>query len=151
MPEQRPARAPRRRGHRFFLSPYEDAAFTRCPRCARAPTRVRKVFLVVHVEPRLLVVLNKTGKLCERCDLLIVKKADFESLLTYSVEQIAPELVGNEYLVLGTLDKADGRQVRAGGAAAAWVAERVKVFREVLNFEPAPAWVWEPPEAGARP
>lgn len=149
MPEQRPAR--RARGHRFFLNPYEDAAFTRCPRCGKGPTRVRKVPLVVHVEPQLLVALNKTCKLCERCDLLIAKQVDLESLLAYAVEQIDPRLVGNEYLVMGTLDKVDNRLVKAEGRTAKWVVERLKVFREVLNFAPAPRWVWQPPEGeGAR-
>ena len=143
-------RSPRRaRGHRFFLNPYEDQAFTRCPRCAKGPTRVRKIPLVVHVEPRLLVVLNKTCKLCERCDLLIAKQADLESLLAYTVERIDPRLVGNDYLVMGTIEKADNRQVKAGDKSATWVIDRLKAFREVLQFELAPQWVYTPPEGSA--
>ena len=139
-----PRRRAARRGPRFFLNPYAEHAFTRCPRCNRAPTKVRKVYLVVHVEPRLLLVLHKTCRLCLHCDLLIARQHELEALMTHAVEQIRPELVGNDYLVLGTLDNEDGRQVKVGNQEPAWVAERTKVFREVLAFEPAPAWVWEP-------
>lgn len=110
---------------------------------------MRKVPLVVHVEPRLLVVLNKTCKLCERCDLLIAKQADLESLLAYTVERIDPRLVGNDYLVMGTIEKADNRQVKAGDKSATWVIDRLKVFREVLKFELAPQWVYTPPVGNA--
>src|SRR5918997_4240186 len=119
-----PPRRTARRGPRFFLNPYAEYAFTRCPRCNRAPTKVRKVFLVVHVEPRLLLVLNKSCRFCLHCDLLIAKQQELEALMAYAVEQIKPELVGNDYLVIGTLDKEDGRQVQAGGQHPGWVAER---------------------------
>ena len=33
--------------HYFFLNPYEDAAFTRCPKC-ETKTMVRKFPLVIH-------------------------------------------------------------------------------------------------------
>ena len=39
-----------RDGHRFFLNPYEDMAFTKCPKC-EAKTKVRKFPLVIHIEP----------------------------------------------------------------------------------------------------
>lgn len=133
-----------RDGPRFFLNPYDDAAFTRCPRCATAPTKVRKVYLAVHVEPRSLNVLNKSCRLCERCDLLIVKQSKLESLLAYAVGRHSPQLIGNDYLVLGTLDRADGRQVKAGDKTPVWAIERTHIFREVLRFEPAPSWVYDP-------
>ncbi len=142
-----PPRRAARRGHRFFLNPYAEYAFTRCPRCDRAPTKVRKVFLVIHVEPQLLLVLNKSCRLCLHCDLLIAKQQELEALMAYAVEQIKPELVGNDYLVVGTLDKEDGRQVKAGGQHPGWVAERTRIFREVLAFEPAPTWVLDPAAA----
>ena len=57
------------RCHRFFLNPYEDAAFTKCPKCA-GRTRVQKFPLVVHIEPSRLFVLNKQCRYCEGCDLI---------------------------------------------------------------------------------
>lgn len=38
------------KGHRFFLNPYDDFAFTKCPKCDQK-TAVRKFPLVIHIEP----------------------------------------------------------------------------------------------------
>ena len=43
----------------FFLNPYEDERFTRCPQCG-AKTRQRKLPLVIHVDPMHPVSLNYT-------------------------------------------------------------------------------------------
>lgn len=45
--------------YRFFLNPYSDVRFTRCPQCGEK-TRSRKLPLVVHVDPMQLISLNKT-------------------------------------------------------------------------------------------
>ncbi|HEY7060012.1 MAG TPA: hypothetical protein VII06_00925 [Chloroflexota bacterium] len=134
-----------RRGPRLFLNAYEDRAFTRCPRCGRAPTKVRKVYLVIFVEPALNLVLNKVCRFCERCSLLIVKRAELEGLMAYAAEQHDPSVIGNDYVVVGTLDRADGRQVKAGKLDGTALLDRVNVFREELQFEPA-GWRWVPPE-----
>ena len=134
-----------RRGPRFFLNPYVDQAFTRCPRCDRAPTKVRKTYLVVFVQPGLNMILNKVCRLCERCNLLIVKQAELEGLMAYTAEQHDPSVIGNEYLVVGTLDRADGRLSKAGALTSADLADRVNWFREALQFEPG-GWRWMPPD-----
>ena len=134
---------PTRLGHRLFLNPYEDAAFTRCPQCEQ-PTKLRKFYLVVHVEAPLLLVLHKRCRLCEGCDLLIVKQAELESLMAYAVEQRDPSLIGNDYLPLGTLDKADGRRAKQEGSTADWVVDRINLFRDKVHFEQA-RWEWVPP------
>ena len=59
--------------HYFFLNPYEDAAFTRCPKC-ETKTLIRKFPLVVHIEPQQLFILNKKCRFCPRCDLIIARK-----------------------------------------------------------------------------
>lgn len=56
--------------YHFFLNPYPDARFTTCPKCRRR-TKQRKVPLVIHVDPRNLVSINKTCRYCPACDLLI--------------------------------------------------------------------------------
>ena len=55
--------------YRFFLNPYTDARFMKCPQCL-AKTRQRKLPLVIHIEPLQLVALNKTCRYCPHCDLL---------------------------------------------------------------------------------
>lgn len=90
----RPAR------HYFFLNPYQDCAFTKYPKCD-SKTRVRKYPLVIHVEPEQILNLNKTCKYCTECDLIIVKQADIEALMTACLENERPSIIGNDYLVRG--------------------------------------------------
>lgn len=65
----------------------------------------RKVPLVIHVDPLHLVALNYTCRYCSECDLLIAHKHEVEHVLTGLFLQYDPQAVGNEYLVLGTLEK----------------------------------------------
>jgi hypothetical protein len=134
-----------RRGHRLVLNPYDDVAFTRCPQCSQ-PTKVRKVHLVVHIEPRQLLVLNKSCRLCEGCDLLFVKKSELESLMAYAADQFAPDVIGNDYLVLGTLDAEDGRRVKRGASTFdPALMDKIYYFRGELEVKPS-GWVYAPEE-----
>ena len=67
----------------FVLNPYVRERFTKCPSCD-APTRVRKIPLVIHVDnpdaPRL-VLLNKTCRLCLVCETLIVDRVELEQVI----------------------------------------------------------------------
>jgi Flp pilus assembly protein TadD len=56
--------------YRFFLNPYQDARFTTCPQC-RLRTRQRKYSLVIHVHSMPTLILGKTCRYCDTCDLLI--------------------------------------------------------------------------------
>lgn len=116
-----------RKAHRLFLNPYEDAAFTKCPACDQR-TKVRKRYLVVHVEPGVFAVLNKSCRFCEDCDLLIVRQVELEPLLAAAIGPHYPAILGNDYLVMGTLDQKDGRQVRNSPPDPAWVLDHMSVF-----------------------
>jgi uncharacterized protein with PIN domain len=63
----------RKQQYRFFLNPYKDCAFTKCPRCD-SKTRTRKFPLVIQIEPQQILLLNKQCKYCTSCDLIIIKK-----------------------------------------------------------------------------
>lgn len=83
----------------FVLNPYPRERFTRCPRC-EAQTRVRKIPLVIHVEPVGLVMLRKTCRLCVDCELLVAHQAEIETL----IDALGPGTTEKQkYLVLGTL------------------------------------------------
>ncbi|HEY3082774.1 MAG TPA: hypothetical protein VGM69_23040 [Chloroflexota bacterium] len=125
--------------HRFFLNPYSDARFTVCPIC-RGKMRLRKLPLVVHVDPMELVALNKSCRYCPGCDLLIVHQNELEPLLAATFSQRKPEVVGNDYLVVGTLDRADWLRGTKTPLLIAEMLEHLHDFREALRFEPAPAW-----------
>jgi len=130
----------------LFVNRYEDCAFSSCPRCD-AKTKIRKFYLAIHVEPALVVVLNKRCRFCEKCELLIVNKVELESLMVHAVERERPELVGNQYSVFGSFSRADGQAIARsrdhGKAVPGAAIERVRPFRDSLLFEPN--WrTWQP-------
>ena len=120
--------------HYFFLNPYKDQAFTRCPQC-EAKTKVRKYPLVIHIEPKQLFCLNKSCKYCEKCDLIIGKQSQIEYLMSVSCKKIDPSIVGNKYVVFGTLDKADWKQHNQKTTYRQEAFDKVYIFKDVLNFE----------------
>ncbi|MBA7619310.1 hypothetical protein ES703_26648 [subsurface metagenome] len=133
------SKRPERRKHYFFLNPYEDAAFTKCPKCD-GKTMVRKFPLVIHIEPSQIFLLNKKCRYCTNCDLIITWKSELESLMAAGFENKSPEIIGNDYLVMGTLEKHHWRQRDRVAKDSNEVIELMYVFKDVLNFEPIPAW-----------
>jgi hypothetical protein len=130
------------KGHRFFLNPYKDCAFTKCPKCDRK-TVVRKVPLVIHIEPKQMFVLNKQCKYCAFCDLIIVKQADLEALMAATFEKRDASIIGNEYLVIGTLSREDWRR-RDQIPTPRETLDRTRVFRDVWKFEITGGWQLDP-------
>jgi hypothetical protein len=125
--------------YRFFLNPYTDVRFTTCPQCGEK-TRVRKLPLVIHIDPLQLVALNKTCRYCPRCDLLIAHQDQLEAWLASFFGQQQPEFGGNSYLVVGTEDRAAWRRGTHTPLAISEALEYLHDFIEVVRFEPAPRW-----------
>jgi hypothetical protein len=103
-----PARYKERRYH-FVLNPYPDARVSKCPDCA-GKTGQRKLPLFIHIDPRFPVALNYTCRYCTRCDKLFAHQAEVEYLLTQMFSQFAPAAIGNDYLIMGTLERAVWRE-----------------------------------------
>ncbi|MCI5209610.1 MAG: hypothetical protein D3910_12650 [Candidatus Electrothrix sp. ATG2] len=131
-----------KRSHYFFLNPYQDCAFTKCPQC-EAKTKVRKFPLVIHIDPRQMFILNKTCKYCVDCDLIITKQAEIEQQLTIGLLKINPDIIGNDYLVMGTLDKKDWRSREKDRDNPSETLKKMYVFKDHLDFEVIPAG-WYP-------
>jgi len=93
----------------FVFNPYPEQRISRCPFC-EGKTGQRKVPLVIHVDPLHLIVLNYTCRYCSDCDLLIAHKHEVEHLLTVLFRQHDPAAIGNDYLVLGTVEKQAWRE-----------------------------------------
>jgi hypothetical protein len=123
----------------FVLNPYVRERFTKCPKCD-APTRARKLPLVIHVNdshgPRL-VLLNKSCRLCVLCETLIVHKAELEHVVA-----AAGLGAGREYVVLGTTDRRPWRRGVVGEAQLADIREHMADFKRYLKVEVTPAH-WE--------
>ena len=122
----------------FFLNPYTDAAFTKCPKCENK-TKLRKFPLVIHIDPLQLFVLNKKCRFCTGCDLIIVKQAELEALMAAALEPTNPEVIGNEYLVFGTVERRDWKETDKGAIGPSEIMECMYVFKDVWNFELVPA------------
>lgn len=132
---------PRRLGkqpprYRFFLNPYTDVRFTSCPQCGNR-TRQRKLPLVIHVDPLNPVAINKTCRYCPTCDLLIAHKNEIEQQLAWLFASRDPTLIGNDYLVIGTQDRADWRRGMKTPLTIQEMLHSLHDFEEVLRFEPA--------------
>ena len=123
----------------FVLNPDVRERFTKCPKCD-APTRARKLPLVIHVNhddgPRL-VLLNKSCRLCLLCETLIVHQPELEHVVA-----AAGLGAGSEYDVLGTLDRRTWRRGFVGEAQLADIREHMADFKKYLRVEVTPAH-WE--------
>ena len=133
----RPPKA-ERRGPFFFLNPYVDFAFTRCPKC-NGKTKVRKLPLVIHVEPHTLCALNKTCRVCPGCALVRAKKLEIEDFLraTFGRQGVIEE---GDYVVVGTLDRAVWRTARNEQWSSAKTLDHASIFKDHLHFVIQGGW-----------
>src|SRR5262245_29022925 len=84
----------------FVLNPYSDYRFSKCPNCDKL-TYPRKFALFIDVKDWGPLTLGKTCRYCPRCEIIIAHQNDLEDELTRCFERLGPEVIGNEYLVLG--------------------------------------------------
>ena len=136
---------PRRLGyllpqHDFFLNPHSNARFTRCPKCDAA-TKLRKKPLLIFINLVQPVSLNKTCRCCPSCDLLIAHKNELDPLLEAMCMQHYPHLVGQDYLVVGTVERKTWREGHHKAASIEDVFKNLHDFKRHLEFEPA-RYVW---------
>lgn len=124
--------------YRFLLNPFRNRRFATCPNCERR-TLLRKVPLVIHVDPRNPVALHKSCRYCPPCDLLIAHQDEVEQELAAIFARRAPELVGNSYLALGTLDRDVWRRGVDKPLAVQEMLEQLHDFIEVLTLGRAEA------------
>ena len=139
--QSQPPRAPRRLGkqlprYRFLLNPFRNRRFAVCPEC-EGRTLLRKVPLVIHVDPRNPVVINKSCRYCAACDLLIVHQDEIEQQLAALFTRRAPELISNDYLALGTLDHDVWKRSVGEPLAIQELVEQLHDFVEVLELRRA--------------
>jgi len=93
----------------FILNPYPDHGISRCPLCEKK-ARQRKLPLLIHIDPLHLIALNYTCRYCPDCDLLIAHKHEIEHLLTEIFREQNSDVIGNDYLILGTVEKRAWRE-----------------------------------------
>ena len=127
------ASAAPRTGPRYFLNDDEDYAFSRCPECDEG-TKRRRYHLTVLIEPSTLLLINLQCRYCERDDLLIAKQDDLDAELAKELRGERPELIGNDYVAIGIVDRADLREL-TGELDASWTIAHTKAWREVYEYD----------------
>lgn len=127
--------------HKFFLNPYQNERFTRCPKCGRR-TLIRKFPFAIHIDPMTLLTLNMSGPYCPACDLIILHQDKVESLLTATFAELDPSIIGNDYLIMGVVERAYWRKASRGNGTHQELFDNLHVFRQVVKFEPQRA-VWQ--------
>jgi len=109
-----------------------------CPQCEKKMHQ-RKVPLFIHVDPLIPVVLGYTCRYCPDCDLLVAHQDEIENLLAQFLVNIAPNALGNDYMVLGTVERDFWRQGMKTPGSVAELPDHLHDFIEVwtLKFRPA--------------
>ncbi len=95
--------------HSFALNPHREMRCTKCPRC-EGRTRLRKFALLIGVEEFGLMVLGKTCRYCPPCDFIIAHRDELEALLAAGFSTHEPEVIGNGYYVIGTVERKTWRK-----------------------------------------
>ena len=114
--------------YNFVLNPYPDERLSRCPYCAQK-TGQRKVPLFIHIDPHYPIALNYTCRFCKHCDLLIAHRHEIEHLLTAMFSQYNPAVIGNEYLIIGTVEKKVWREGLTRPKAPAEMLNHTYIFK----------------------
>ena len=89
----------------FALNQHEGTRCSKCPKCER-PTHPRKFPLLIHIEGYGPIVLGKTCRYCSKCEFIIAHQDELESILAQMmIMQNKAEVIGNNYLVIGTVER----------------------------------------------
>lgn len=99
--------------YNFSLNPYPDLRFWKCPDCNNK-TGQRKLPLLIHIDPQNLIALGYINRYCKYCDMLIGHQHEIEHHLTDLFLKKNPDVIGNRYLIVGTVEKTVWRQNMKG-------------------------------------
>ncbi|MEO8354842.1 MAG: hypothetical protein ABI621_02915 [Chloroflexota bacterium] len=126
--------------YKFFLNPYSDIRFSRCPQC-EGKTSQKKVPLMIHVDPHYPINLNYTCRYCPRCDVLIAHKDEIEGHLHGLFSERAPEVIDNDYMVMGTTERSYWKEGFTKPHLPPETLANLHGFKEYLNFKRIGGWL----------
>lgn len=118
--------------YKFMLNPYPNEKNSRCPLCEQR-ARQRKLPLVILIKPNATFVLNHTCRYCPTCDLLVAHKHEIEELLAIAYRYNDPRIIGNEYFIIGTVEKSAWREGMKHQRQASFMREHAGDF--ILHYE----------------
>lgn len=117
--------------YNYSLNPYPNLKFSKCPICGNK-TGQRKLPLLIHVDPMHLISLNYSNRFCSNCDLLIGHKHEIEHHLTQTFSRLMPKDIGNNYFLMGTVEK---KAWRAGLKQPKSFDETIQNLHDFKNCE----------------
>ncbi|MGE5301976.1 MAG: hypothetical protein ACM3TN_01525 [Alphaproteobacteria bacterium] len=133
----------------LLLNSHAEARLSKCPKC-RKVTHLRKFALFIHIDDWGPMVLGKTCRYCPHCEMVIVHHAELEAELERALSQRAPQVSGNQYLVLGTVDKKIWQKALDGkGEPLAGTLEHVADFKQRYELD-YQLGGWYPATQGAK-
>jgi len=106
--------------------------------------------LLIHIDPTFLVTLGYTCRYCPDCDLLVAHQDDIEHMLASMFAERDPSIIGNDYLVMGTVERAAWRAGMKTPGSMEELLNNLHDFKQVLQFEYRPAGWYPDEERGAR-
>jgi len=65
---------------------------------------MRKFPLLIHIDGFGLLTLGKTCRYCPKCEFIIAHQNDLEHYMTEIFAESHPEVLGNDYFVVGTVE-----------------------------------------------
>ena len=122
----------------FILNPHAGTRLSKCPRCEKL-TYPRKFAFFIHIDEWGPMALGKTCKYCSQCELIMMHQDELEAELAHSFSQIAPAVIGNEYMVLGTIEQKVWEEgVKGSGTEFTQILKRMADFKKVydLGYDP---------------
>jgi hypothetical protein len=99
--------------YKFLLNPHDSLRLSSCPTC-RKQTFPRKFALFIHVEGWGPYTQGKTCKYCARCEMIMCQQSELEAQLAHAFQRLKPDVIGSEYLVIGTVDLKTWKEGVAG-------------------------------------
>ena len=136
--------------YNFILNPHAETRVSRCPSC-EARMRQRKVPLFIHVEPMHPVAIGYTCRYCPDCDLLVAHQDEIEHLLANLFAERDPSAIGNDYLVMGTLERTAWRASLKEPMSTVELLEQLHDFKQVWSLDYRPAGWYRERGRGRRP
>lgn len=103
---------------------------------------------MIHIDQGGLVSLNKTCRYCPDCELLIAHQDEIESHLASLFATLAPKVIGNDYMVVGTLDRPDWKRGVVGKMTIEEIIEALHDFKDMVRFELSRGWMRDDSQKG---
>lgn len=128
----------------LILNQYSDFRASKCVKCDK-PMFLRKFALLIHIDDGGLMTLGKTCRYCAKCELIVVHQDELESELAYRFETLKPEIIGNDYFIVGTVEKKFWqKQLKDNSASFEELLKNTADIKKYLEFEYQPAgWYFD--------